>query len=301
MSASAGAQPKRGPGRPRKNQAPPPLSKDGIVESPSDPANKLELVYEDPGMLKSLFAYFKNLKAVDIHIRCSPTGITFFTRGGDDIRIVAELPGESMNHFYCEEEFWLGLNRNNVERVFSSVDKSFDKITMIQRNDDPDSLTIIFKDRSIEKDCQYKVSVSTLDDDDELFAAEKMATAQALESFPVNFQLTSRQFKKSVTDASYHSETITIEKPGSHPLQFTYTKVGIAYNEVYHSGEKINLHSTVEDSVFFRSVVSVSNIKALASAMVTDTVQIYCREDDDMLFRSEIDALTMCTFVKVQI
>jgi len=297
---AAVAKLKRGPGRPPKKQPAPPLRKDGIVESPSDANNRLEFVYEDPTMLKSLFAYFKNLKAVDVHIRCAPTGITFFTRDfAQTCRIVAELPGDKMNHFYCDDTFWLGLNRDNVERIFSSVDKSFFKVTLLYRHDNPDSLVIIFKDPDIDKECNYRVTVSTFDRDEELFAAEAMTAPAALGGFPIEFQLTAKQFKKSVTDASHYSDNLTLEKLGVHPLQLTYTRVGIAYNEVYRTPEKICLRSGVKEGMIFRCTVAIANIKSLAAAMVTDTVRIFCREDNDILFRSEIDALVMSTLTSI--
>lgn len=300
-ASSAAAKPKRGPGRPPKKQPAPPLRKDGIVESPTDAQNRLEFVYEDPTMLKSLFVYFKNLKAVDVHIRCTPSGITFFTRdSAATCRVVAELPGENMNHFYCDDTFWLGLNRENVERIFSSVDKSFFKVTLLHRHDDPDSLVIIFKDADIDKECNYRVSVSTLDRDEELFAAEQLTTATALKEAPIEFQLSSKQFKKAVTDASHYSDILTFEKLGTHPLQFTYNRVGIVYNEVYRTPEKIHLRSEVEEDTIFRCTVAIANIKSLASAMVTDPVRIYCREDGDLLFRSEIAVLVMSTFTSIQ-
>jgi intracellular sulfur oxidation DsrE/DsrF family protein len=287
---------KRGPGRPPKKRPAPPLRKVGIVDNPTDAQDRLEFVYDDPTMLKSLFTYFKHLKAVDVHLRCTPAGITFFTRDmAQTCRVVAELPGASMNHFYCDDTFWLGLNREKVERIFSSVDKSFYKITILHRHDDPDGLVIIFKDADIDKECYYRVSVSTLDRDEELVAAEHATDAEALKDFPIEFRLTSKQFKKSVTDAGHYSDTLTFEKLGGHPLQLTYTRVGIVYNEVYRTPEKISLRSEVADGALFRCTIPIANLKPLASAMVTDTVRIYCREGADILFRSEIDALVITT------
>lgn len=299
-SAAAAAKPKRGPGRPPKKQPAPPLRKVGVVNSPADAQNRLEFMYEDPAMLKSLFAYFKNLKAVDVHIRCTPAGITFFTRdGAATCRVVAELPGGHMNHFYCDGTFWLGLNRENVERIFSSIDKSFFKVSLLHRHDDPDNLVIIFDDADIDKECNYCVAVSTLDRDEELFAAEALTTAEALKKPPIEFHLTAKQFKKSVTDAGHYSDTLTFEKLGTHPLQFTYNRVGIAYHEVYRTPGKIHLRSEVKEDTIFRCTVAIANIKSLASAMVTDHVGIYCREDGDLLFRSEVDALVLSTFTSI--
>lgn len=296
----AADKPKRGPGRPPKKQPAPALQRIGIVESPADPQNRLEFVYEDPTVLKSLFSYFKNLKAVDIHLRCSPTAICFFTRdAAKTCKVVAELPGESMNHYYCDNTFWLGLNRDTVEHIFSSIDKSFFKITLSLRHDNPESLSVKLKDADIDKECHYRVTVSTLDRDDDLFAAEAATSLTALEESPIEFQLTAKQFKKTVADASYYNDTITFEKLGTHPFQLTYARVGIMYSEVYLSPEKIHFRSGIKDTDLFRCTVTIANIKSLANAMVTDSVRVFCRKDNDILFRSEIDALIVNTLTSI--
>lgn len=302
MSAApaAATESKRGPGRPPKKMASPLLRMDGVVENPTDPQNRLEFVYGDPAILKSLFAYFKNLRAVDVHIRCAPGGLTFFTRdSGEMCRVVAEIPGEKINHFYCEGTFWLGLNRESVERIFSSVDRSFFKVTLLHRHDDEESLTIIFKDPDIDKECHYRVTVSSLNHDEQLLAAEPLTRPEALGSAPIAFQLTAKQFKKTVTDASHYSASLTFEKIGAHPLQLTYTRIGLIYNEVYHAPERICLRSAVGPDEIFRCTVSIAHIKALASAMVTDHVRIFCREDGELLLRSELDPLTLSTLTAI--
>src|SRR3989344_3449699 len=109
-------RPKRGPGRPPSKAPPPPLDRKGIVDSPKDPNNRLEFVYSDPMVFKSLFTYFKNIKARELHLRCTPKGLTFFARDHLKIsRIVAHVAGEHVNWHYCESEYWLGINRDNVE------------------------------------------------------------------------------------------------------------------------------------------------------------------------------------------
>jgi len=291
--APAAAAPKRrGPGRPPSKPPAPPLEKKGIVDSPKDSNNRLEFVFGNPSIFKSLFTYFKNIKARDIHLRCSPDGLTFFARDHSKTsRIVAFVAGEHVNWHYCEAEFWLGINRDNVEKMFASIDKTFFKITIIQTQDDPNSLTFIFKDAEIDKECNYKVTLSTYSRDEELYEAEQSLTPEALiASFPVEFTLTAKQFKKSISDATNYSSTITFEKLGTHPLQLTYAKANMMYNEVYRTPEKVKLRSDVAEGTTFRATVKVANVKSLASSMVTDDVRIMCREDDDILFRSAIDA-----------
>jgi hypothetical protein len=302
--AAAAAAPKhRGPGRPPSKPAPPPLEQKGIVDSPDDPSNRLEFVYRDPMVFKQLFTYLKNLKARDVHIRCSPRGLTFFARDHSKIsRVVAHISGEHVNWHYCEDEFWLGMNRDSVEKMFASIDKTFYKITIIQSHEDTNSLTFIFKDAEIDKECNYRVVLSTYSADDELYEAEKHLTPEGLASFPIEFVLTAKQFKKSVGDAAANvSDTITFEKLGAHPLQLTYAKTTMIYHEVYRSPDKIHLRSDVAEDTTFRCTVKTSNVKSLSASMVTDDVRILCSEEMDILFRSAIDAkaLVVSTLTKL--
>jgi hypothetical protein len=299
---TAAPQKRRGPGRPPRRPAPPPLEKKGIVDAPDDPENKMEFAYEEPSMFKALFTYFKNIKAKEIRIRFSPDSITFFARDhGKTSRTVARVAGEHVNWYYCEEEFWIGLSREMVEKIFSCVDKSFSKISIVHRIDDPDSLTFIFKDMDVEKECNHKIGVSSLDDDEDLIAAEKELTAEALDAYPVEFTLTDKQFKKSVSDIAAQNPTFSIEKLGELPLQFTYSKVGDTYHEVYRNGEKIKLKSSVATGRVFRCTVTTANVKSLAASMVTEDVRVFAKETDFILFRSAIEekALIVSTLVNL--
>lgn len=293
----------RGPGRPPSKPPAPPLDKKGVVDAPKDPLNRLEFVYSDPSMFKQLFTYLKNIKARDIHIRCSPRGLTLFARDhSKTLRTVADIAGEHVNWHYCEETFWIGLNRENVEKMFASIDKTFFKITIIQTHDDISSLIFIFKDAEIEKECNYKVTLSSYAADEDLFEVERILSPEGIiTNFPIEFTLTAKQFKKSINDASNYSDSVTFEKIGSHPLQLTYAKSNMMYNEVYRSAEKIYLRSEVGPSTTFRCTVKIVNVKSLASSMVTEDVRILCREEGDILFRSAIDAkaLVVSTFTKV--
>jgi len=295
---------RKGPGRPSIKQPPPPLERRGIVDSPKDPNNRLELAFGDPLVFKSLFTYFKNIKAREIHVHCDKNGMTFYTRDHSKTsRIIAEVLGAHVNWYYCEGDFWLGMNRESIEKIFSSIDKTFFKITIIQTYDDIDSLMFIFKDPDIDKECNYKISLSIYSPDEELYEINKLITPESLSTnFPIEFTLSAKQFKKSISDASNFSDTITFEKLGVHPLQLTYSKSNLIYNEVYRSNEKIHLRSSIAENEIFRTTIKLLNIKSLAASMVTDDVRILCREDADILFRSAIDekALVVSTITKLK-
>jgi len=304
MSKVVNIQKRKGPGRPSIRSTPPPLERRGIVDSPKDPNNRLEIVYGNPLIFKSLFTYFKNIKARDIHLRCHKHGITFYTRDHSKTsRIVAEISGTHVNWHYCEGEYWLGINRDSIEKIFSSIDKTFFKITIIQTHDDIDSLLFIFKDADIDKECNYKIALSTYPADEDLYEIDKLITPQALLiNFPIEFTLTAKQFKKSISDASNFSDMLTFEKLGIYPLQLTYAKSNLIYNEVYRSPDKIKLRSNIKENEIFRTTIKILNIKSLAASMVTDDIRILCREEADILFRSAIDekVIVVSTITKLQ-
>jgi hypothetical protein len=302
-AALAAAAKRRGPGRPPSKPPAPSLENKGIVDSPHDPANRLEFAYGDPGVFKQLFTYLKNVKAKEVHIHCTRSGMTFYARDHSRTsRVIATVAGEHVNWYYCEGDYWFAVNRDNVEKMFAAIDKSFYKLTIVQSHDDEQSLTIILKDPEIDKDCNYKILLSSYTPDDDLYEPEALLQpATLLEKFPVEWTLSAKAFKKCVADASAYSDTLTVEKLGEEPLQLTYTKPHLNYNEVYRSAEKIHLRSAVAKNEIFRVTLNVANVKSLASSMVADAVRILCRADGDILFRSALDAkaLVVSTFTQL--
>lgn len=303
-TAPAPAPAKRKPGRPPSKPPAPPLEMKGIVDAPSNNENRLEMAWQDPMVFKQLFTFFKNLKARDIHIRCAPDGMTFFAWDHTKTsRVHAHVAGDQVNWYYCHETFWIGINRESVEKIFASIDKSFYKVTFSCRYEDSSHLTVIFKDAELDKECRWKIVLSNLDPDETLLAMEESLSPASLESaFPVQFCLNAKKFKKTFSDANNYSTTITIEKLGAHPLRFAYSKINtLSYHEVYRSSEKIKLQSNIEPHQTFRCTVKVANVKSLAGSMVTEEVRVMCRQAEDILFRSAIDekALVVSVLTKL--
>lgn len=282
---------RRGPGRPPNKPILPLIDKKGIVNSPQDPNNRLEFIYNNPLIFKSLFTYFKNIKARDIHIKCTPNDITFFTRDHlKSSKIFAIISCNQVNWYFCKETFWIRLNRDNVEKIFSSIDKTFFKIIIIQTYDDLNSLLIIFKDSLLDKECIYKIVLSSYTEDNDLYESENFLDN---EDSLIEFVLSAKQFKKTIIDANNYSDIITFEKIGDEPLQLNYIRSNIIYNEVYKSDEKIKLKSIIGPNNTFRAVVKLNNIKSLASSMLTNEIYIYCKPDESILFKSVIDLNTV--------
>ena len=287
---------RRGPGRPPHKPQVPALPKNGIVETPMDDDNIIEFVSVEPMIFKSLFVYFKNLKSRDIHIKFRKSDITFLTR--DHMmtsRVIATINCKDVNWYFCKQDVCVALNRENTEKLFMNIDKTFHKLNIEFRNYDQDYLWFIFRDHSLSKECQYKIPLTPIAADPDLFELENEVTKGEIDSkFPLQFTLSSKQFKKTISDASSYSDFIIIEKNSIDPrLLIKYDQHNMGYRECYHDGHAIKLLANVRD---FECMIKLSNIRSLASSMVTDNISIMCRDNNDVLLKSDIDEKLMVVY-----
>jgi hypothetical protein len=225
----------------------------------------------------------------------------FFTKDhGEKSKIIATIDGAKTNWYYCKSECYIDLRRDLVDNLFSSIDKSFYKCTIIYSSSDPEQLQFIFKDPTIDKDCSYFVSIAVPPPDNaELLEIESLIDPAYVETnFPVQFTLPAKLFKKTLTDMCKEVNIITINKVGEAPIQLTFEKAGMEFIETYNSPDKIKLHSIIKNGSVFQISLQIENIKYLAGAMVADEIRICCRNDGDLLFRAyeENNIMTVNTF-----
>jgi|694.fasta_scaffold28060_9 hypothetical protein len=292
---------KRGPGRPSKISKQPFIPIEGVVENPLQEFNIFEYVCADPKIFKGLFTYCKSVKSDDILIRCDIDRITFFVSGnGHKSKIIATIAGSTAVRYLCRKTFYMKIKQNNLYQIFSNVDKTFSTATWSCNKYDKDHMFITFKDPELDKNCEYVIKLLDFELDNTFDAYEQMIELENLKKIPVNFILTSNQFKKSITDANSIDEVITIEKSGDSNLKFT-TSPGkeVVYSEIYNSDNKIKLQSNIDASSSFRCSFAGKNIKFIASNLVDGYVKVYVSEVQDLILHFSIDKLQIFTFIKI--
>lgn len=297
-----GGETKRRPGRPSKRTKPPKLPYNGRVEAPSDSDLRLEFAFDRPPVFKKVFTYFKGINADTLYFLCTAGGFSIVTRDRfRKARVVTSVPAEAVNSYYCDRGGMLfSLRHTDVADAFNSIDKSFWKMSISARHDIPDEITITFKDHVLGKECVNRVKVTILteipEDDRDLLDAQALIKPRALGAAPVRFELTAKQFKKTISDAVRRKSTaLIVEKLGAHPMQIVDkgegSGGGSAYNEVYRKAAAISLKSDVADDDVMRCTFQVAVVKSLATAMVADVVGIHCYRDGsgkDMVLVSPI-------------
>jgi intracellular sulfur oxidation DsrE/DsrF family protein len=281
--------PGRGPGRPPSAPPVPKLATEGVVGNPTNPIYRVEFVYGQPVVLRSLFTYLKNIKAQDVHIRFAPKGITFFARDHiEKSKVITTLDGSTANFYYCSDEFFKTLKRELVDNMFSSIDKSFYKCTILYSRLEPEVLRFVFTDPALEKECSYRINLSSYTPDTPLYAAEDLLDESLINvNFPLQFTLKACQFKKTFSEICKSSNKVTIEKMGDGPIRLIYSIEGVVYHESYLSPSAIKMVSNIPEDIMFSATLSVENIKYLAGAMVAENIRMFCRNDGDILFKTD--------------
>ena len=281
---------KRKPGRPPNRPYIPVIEQKGIVHTSRLSSSRIELVYNNPLSFKSVISYFKNIDAREIHLKCTPTTMCFYARDHlRNSRVAVSICCNLTTWYFCSGDYDIFLTRENIESIFTNIDKNLSKLTMIYSNDEVDSLTFIFKDEEMCKECNYKIALARCELDRDLYSiVDILSPENLLQMFPIEFTLNSKHFKKTITDAANHSNTITFEKIADHPFLCSYESPSVIFKGMYLDSEKIKLRCSVDES-FFRCSVPIVNIKPLSSSIFTNDIRILCRKNDDILFISFLD------------
>jgi hypothetical protein len=275
--------------------------KDGIVDEAENKTNRMELLYDNPMIFKSIFSYLKNMGTPTVYIKCYRDHMVMLaTDNLTKCKIFIRIAGKDMNRYFCNKDsFYIRLKRDNLENIFSNIDKSFDTISM-EIPENKSILIISFRDFEINKKTEYSVvSSDTIDDehDKELFASEaRLAIPE--NTYTVRWTLPIKKFKKMINDVSANSDIATISKSYDAPLEINYSKDNtINYKDRYLSVDKINLEHNIKPGDVFTYTINIKHIRFLAFAKTSDYIKILCKEDEDFLFISNIGDVKINTYI----
>ena len=282
---------KKGPGRPPKHPPAPSVEKLGVIDVAAVDYHVLELSYDNPQDFKSIFNYFKSIKAEEIHVVCDKQGMKIYARDHSNTSTtIVVIDGANMNTYFCKEEsLTFGLNRARVEKLFASIDKDFYTIELSMNRHERDRMEILLKNSTISKDCRYDVFLTNYPLDHERYSCADMLSEETAKTFRLSFRLSSKDFKKTVTDISNYSTSMTIEKFGTKPLQITYTKENkLQYAESYRDPDKIFLvHDLKVNESFVCTLDDISVAKSITSCASVSETKISCRRGN-ILFISPL-------------
>ena len=283
-------QNKRSVGRPRLIQRVDPLPKLGIVETPSNNDNLVELSYDNVSIFKKIFSLLKLMNVKEINIQFNTNYTKIF--GIDHLEknlINIKINSTKLNHYYCEYPINITLDPKNLDKITQKIDKNYNLFSMIlKKNTFRNNLIIILNNKVLSIDESHIINLIENDVDLHPFYEKTLD----YNIYPLKFELTGKYFKKLINDVSIFSEIFTIEKVNQSPLQFIYKNINNTikgYNICKDDG-KINLQTNLNDSDIFSVSVRIDYIKALSNALLSEKVKIYADNENDLVFSLLIDS-----------
>ncbi len=278
---------KRGPGRPPKTQKKDPIPRRGIAKNPHNPDSYVEVLYDQPVIMKKIFSFFKYVAAAEIQILFRPRDIIFYAidhNGKTKIRV--RINAEKLNHYYCRDVLDVGISQKEMEMILNKVDKDYSSIVILsdvsttRRN-----LTLVFEN---------DIQIDELHRIDLIASYAKMEDENMFvdEDYTIKFNFPSRYFKKTVGDIKSMSPQLSItQEDNESPLIFEYLTVNkrIQSKHTVKDSAKIKLESKLENGESFRVDVCIDYLKPISASQISDDITILVDENKCLMTKSYID------------
>lgn len=290
---------KRRPGRPPKASKAPPVTKYGIVKEAADKNNRFELSHSKPVLWKNMFSFFQSHKAVDIVIKCSPDGLTFYTSDYTrNINIMAMFDVSQMEWFYCEKEIYMGVNQQDVEGIFKIIDDSFCRIMIEQLRSNPTQIKITFSDPSIKKENTFQVNVMFPPADPMPNEMDTFFSRRGKSD--IIFTLTNRHLKKSMDIASKHSPVARMECIGDGNLNIIYDSKNcqVSGREIYRDKDAIKFQRNAKNAPYVQVQFQIALVKTFTDANKFDNVKVHGSNGGaPLIMVTESSPLQICSVI----
>jgi len=280
---------KRSVGRPRLIQRVDPLPKLGILNTPSNDENLIELSYENVSVFKKIFNLLKtmNVKEINLQFHNNYTkiyGIDHLEKNVINIKIDAN----KLNHYFCEHPINVTLDPKNLDKITQKIDKHYSLFSIIlKKKSYRNNIIIILNNKILSIDESHIINL--IETNVDINSVYQKTIDYNL--YNIKFELTGKYFKKLINDVSTFSEIFTIEKVNDGPLQFIYKNINntIRGFNICKDSNKIKLQSNLAENEIFSCSLRIDLIKALSNALLSEKIKIYADNENDLVFSLLID------------
>lgn len=302
MSTNPVTPTKRRVGRPKIIKPSPQTSaRKGIVAEPAVNEHALEMVYDTPVNLKKIFTLFKLMDTRDVKMEFRLSGVRISGVGHLKHNFIdLSIDSSRITQYFCKHNIIMIVDQKNLEKIIQKIDKSYDSIHFIARQDSyMKELYIVLNDDTQGIKEYHTISLlesSNLSDDN-------VINSLPYSSYPLSFCLPSKYFKKVVCDISKFSNDFTVERRPGVPLSFPYDSNSktIDVNHVFTVPELFKINCSLPDTDFLSTTVRIEYIQSLATALLSDNIDIYVDRDNMMVFKTTIDNDTFVLLLAVKI
>ena len=279
--------PKKRPGRPKKAVISQPPDHHGICTTPFNAEDVVELVHYTPLIFKKIVTLLRGYDVANVNIDFGPEGIRILSQdhfGGTSICIT--INGNCMYYYYCKAPLRVSVKCENMENIFMTLAKTHSKITLISKAENYRSfLYVLISDGEYDATGSYEIGVIYAPDN-----SAETAVAYDDSAYPILFTVSSKYFKKLVSDISKISKMFIVQKDGAENLQLTSDrKDGISWTGTYNNAEKIHLVSKLAPNEIFSASVPIDDVKPFSSSNTGEEVTIAADKVNRISFTTRID------------
>lgn len=277
-------QPKKRPGRPKKIVEPSSIKTNGIVNTPNNKENMLEFVYHNPLIFKKLSSAFKSFNILNVIMKFTKEGIHIKTRDHKHVSVIyIFIDGSKSTHYYCKEEFQIGLKRPNLDQIFKIIDTHYTRIAFISKlTTYRSSFYIQFSNGDMQNEEIFETEIYDLKEDD--------LPSNDDESYPLKFTLSSKFFKKKINDNANSSQKIEIQKTGNEPIRFTHQlEDQLKFMSIMTNEQLLDIDSKILDDEFIIVSVRMDFIKPIAKCLLGNKVRLSLHEKNPIAIETKSD------------
>ena len=258
---------KKGPGRPRKTPQKTPPAKRGVIDTPDNPYNIVELSYDKADTIKDLSSYWKTLNVEYVVFNFVPGKLIIYTKSyREDNWIQHTVVGKKMISYYCREMVTAMVRFKDIDLVFQKMDK---ECTLL-------SITLDTNKRTR----QIDIASHNNSDIPEYFKVEQVVDSAVVKQYngvftedipyPLHINMPSKWFKKTISDVKNFEDKWTISKFPGGQVHFSYNSANGHVEAKAVPPKKM----IVQDDIIgpFSVTVMANVIKPTSSAMLADNL-----------------------------
>jgi hypothetical protein len=264
------------------------IMRKGVIPKPQNSAHVIELVYDTPTTIKRIFNLFKLMDTQDIRIEFKLSSVNISSAGRISQNFVSiDIDSTKLTQYYCKHNIIVNLDSKNLEKVVQKIDKSYDSIYIIATEDSyKKSINIILNDETLGVQEFHRISLIEGTNN-----MDMMADQITYQQYPLNFTLSSKYFKKIVSDVARFSKDFTIEKRPNVLLSFPYDSSSktVDCETIITNKELFQINSSMEPNDMLSVTVRIEYIQSIASALVAENLKIYVHPEDMLYICTEID------------
>lgn len=300
----------RRPGRPRKKPPKIPIGVEGIVNSPQQAANIVELFYHNPNNFKKIIQFLHQESVTEVVILFTQSAMIWIaedSNGATSIKLIVD--GSKLNRYFCNNVYTFTINFDDLKVVGDKLDSSsYNSITfllngnyirrslsfLLQTNIKITEITNVVVKKFITRGIKYVYN------DQQIVFTKYLDT----EIYPLNFKIPGKYLKKMILDIKNSSgKEWEIYKDKDSMLEFRYSSENKHVHEIRYVKDatlmKVNYSNPTK---LFSTAVFIDHIKPLTSFLTSaDMIIVYCSMTEPLIFKISIESGVFTLFIAINI